>query len=73
MITITVVYPSGKPVQGSRVCLGFSMGFTEEILTDEYGEATFGGVESGRTGSVYIDGQEVFSDRPIPSSKTFEL
>lgn len=73
MVTIKVVYSSVSPAQGCRVCLGFTFGMSEEVYTDEYGEADFSDIEPGRTGSIYIDGMERYSDRPLPAKKTISL
>ena len=72
-VTIKVVYPSGNIAAGTKVCLGFTMGMSDVVYTDDYGEAEFPTIEAGRTGSIYVDGKEVFSNKPLPRTKTVSL
>ncbi len=61
MIAVKVVYSSsGRPVEGSTVCLGFSFGMSDTYFTNENGNVFFEDYDSGRFGSIYVDGTEVF-------------
>ncbi|MEG3975685.1 hypothetical protein QT970_13835 [Microcoleus sp. herbarium8] len=63
MVTVKVVYrDDGKPVKNKKVALGFdswARGITEDVWTDEAGEAHFD-ADPG-DGKVYIDGDTVYN------------
>ncbi len=73
MVTIKVIWQnSSRPVKGSKVCIGFSSGMSEEIYTDENGEADIEDANPGRSGSIYVDGRERFAGS-LPGRKTIAI
>ena len=62
MVTVKLVYKDdGKPVKNKKVSIGFdgwTRGITEDVWTDEGGEAHFD-ADPG-DGKVYVDGSTVY-------------
>jgi ribose 5-phosphate isomerase len=71
--SIVKVYNSryGKWAKGARVVLGFSMGMTTAVYTNEQGIAVVNHSSTGQA-DVYIDGKEVGKMR-CPGEATFTV